>query len=122
LAAKNEVENMDQSTMTNPLMISFINMTVVFAVLYALVWVIKFIQIIDPTQKKNVAKTEAAPAAAPELADSDQNETEVVVLIAAAIAAYGFSASQIVAIRPIGGEAWSQAARLDAVNARTQLF
>ena len=113
---------MDQSTMTNPLMISFINMTVVFAVLYALVWVIKFIQIIDPTQKKNVAKTEAAPAAAPELADSDQNETEVVVLIAAAIAAYGFSASQIVAIRPIGGEAWSQAARLDAVNARTQLF
>ncbi|MGL5514345.1 MAG: OadG family protein, partial [Sporomusa sp.] len=111
---------------TNPLMISFINMTVVFAVLYALSWVIKFIQIIDPTQKKNVTKNEAAPAGAPaatpEPTASYQNEDEVVVLIAAAIAAYGFSASQIVSIRPIGGGAWSQAARLDAVNARTQLF
>ncbi|MGL5513247.1 MAG: OadG family protein [Sporomusa sp.] len=117
---------MDQSTMSNPLMISFINMTVVFAVLYGLIWVIKFIQIIDPTQKKNVTKTEAtpaaAPAAAPESTVSYQDEDEVVVLIAAAIAAYGFSASQIVSIRPIGGKAWSQAARLGAVNARTQLF
>ncbi|MGL5513857.1 MAG: OadG family protein [Sporomusa sp.] len=116
---------MDQSTMTNPLMISFINMTVVFAVLYALIWVIKFIRIIDPTQGRDVAKTEAAPAAAPAAPESTisyQNETDEVVVIAAAIAAYGFSAAQIVSIRPIGGEAWSQAARLDAVNARTQLF
>lgn len=120
---------MDQPVTTNPLMIAFINMTVVFAVLYGLSWVIQFFRFIDPTQKKSIAKTESAPVAAPatataepEQAASYQNEAEIVAVISAAIAAYGYSTSQIVSIRPVGGKAWSQAARLEAVNARTQLY
>ena len=36
----------------NPLMICLINMTIVFAVLYFLDWVIRLIHIVDPTAKK----------------------------------------------------------------------
>ncbi|WP_425060599.1 hypothetical protein SCACP_13330 [Sporomusa carbonis] len=121
---------MDQPVTTNPILISLINMTVVFAVLYGLSLIVRLIRVIDPTQKKNVAKTESPAVAAPvatapaelEIAASYQDENEVIAVIAAAIAAYGFSASQIVSIRPVGGKAWAQAARLEAVNARNQMF
>ena len=36
----------------NPFMICLINMTIVFAVLYFLSWVIRLIHLIDPTAKK----------------------------------------------------------------------
>lgn len=119
---------MEQPVTTNPLMISLINMIVVFAVLYALIWVIKFIRIIDPTREKNVAESEnlladvPATAPEPEYADAGRDELEIVAVISAAIIAYGYSPEQIVSIRPAGGKAWSQAARLEGVSAKNQSF
>ncbi|CVK19093.1 MULTISPECIES: OadG family protein [Sporomusa] len=119
---------MEQPVTTNPLMISLINLLVVFAVLYALIWVIKFIRIIDPTREKNVAETKkflvSVPATVPEpeYADASQDKFEIVAVISAAIAAYGYSPEQIVSIRPAGGKAWFQAARLEGVSAKNQSF
>lgn len=36
----------------NPFMIMLINMSIVFAVLYVLGWVIRLIHVIDPTKEK----------------------------------------------------------------------
>lgn len=44
---------MGQPVTTNPWLIMFINMTVVFAVLYGLSLIIRLIKVIDPTQKRN---------------------------------------------------------------------
>lgn len=48
---------MGQPVTTNPLLISLINMTVVFAVLYGLSLIIRLIKVIDPTQKKKDTQT-----------------------------------------------------------------
>ncbi len=120
---------MGQPVTTNPILIALINMTVVFAVLYGLSLVIRLIRLVDPTQKKNIAKIEPpAPAAAavitaaPEAAGGPE-EAQVIAVIAAAIAAYGYSPAQIASIRRIsGGEGWTQAARLAVVNTRNQMF
>jgi len=44
---------MSQPITTNPLLIMFINMAVVFAVLWGLSLIIRMIKVIDPTQKKS---------------------------------------------------------------------
>lgn len=117
---------MGQPVTTNPVMIAFINMTVVFAVLYGLSWVIKLVTLIDPTKKKSITKVENAPAAvattAETVAPAEYDDNQTIAVIAAAIAAYGYSASQIVSIRPTGGRAWAQAARLEVVNSRNQMY
>lgn len=43
---------MGQPVTTSPWLIMFINMTIVFAVLYGLSFVIRLIRVLDPTQKK----------------------------------------------------------------------
>ena len=43
---------MGQPVTTNPWLIMFINMTIVFSVLYGLSLIIRLIKIIDPTKKK----------------------------------------------------------------------
>jgi len=114
---------MGQPVTTNPILIAVINMTVVFAVLYGLSLVIRLIKLIDPTQKKNIAKVEQpAPVAAPAPV-AVEDDGQLIAVIAAAIAAYGYSQAQIASIRRIsGGEAWAQAARLAVVNTRNQMF
>ncbi len=110
-----------QPVTTNPFLIMLINMTVVFAVLWALSWIIRFIRILDPTQKKEVTIIEA-PAVAPQteivaapIAQPD--DTVLVAILVAAVAAYGYSQPQIVSIRRIDGRTWTQANRIDAINA-----
>ena len=107
---------------TNPWMIALINMTIVFGVLGALGVVINLISMIDPTQKKTAKpETVAAPVAAPVEVEA-QDDTEVIAVIAAAVAAYGYSASQIACIRRVPSQGWAQNARVDAVTTRNQMF
>lgn len=122
---------------SNPFVIMLINMTVVFGVLYGLSLVIRLIKIVDPTKKKIIAEddlskkklaanankdVESESATTVTSAQTVSNDDETFILIAAAIAAYGYSASQIVSIRTVGGEVWRQTARVEAVQSRNQMF
>ncbi|CUH97307.1 hypothetical protein P22_3434 [Propionispora sp. 2/2-37] len=111
---------MGQPVTSNPLLIALINMTVVFGVLYGLSWVIRFINMIDPTRSRR------QPAAAAELPDlsaalepeipQDSTDEEMLVLFTAAIAAAGYPNSRIVAIRPAAKSNWTEAARLEMIT------
>ena len=112
---------------TNPVLIALINMTVVFGVLYGLSLMIRLITLIDPTKKKQITATESAEpeATVPIVADTgsqEQDDDEMIILFTAAIAAYIHSDVKIVAIRQIGGTAWSQTARMEGVHVRNQMF
>ena len=112
---------MHQPATTNPLIIMCINMTIVFAVLIGLSFMIKFIHMIDPTKPKEkpaeapkAAPAAAAPAAAAPAAPAvDQNVN--ISVIAAAVAAYGGDA-KIVAIRPIESAGWKSVGRVNGVQ------
>ena len=111
---------------TNPWLIALINMTIVFGVLVALGVMMSVLQFVDPTKKKPaspaVAPTPAAapaPAAAPVAAADD---TEIIAVIAAAVAACGVSADQIACIRRISNGGWSANARVEAVSVRKECF
>ena len=107
---------------TNPWMIALINMTIVFAVLGALGVIINLISVIDPTQKKTAkSETIAASTAAPVETEAE-DDTAIVAVIAAAVAAYGYSATQIACIRRVPSQGWAQNARVDAVTTRNQMF
>ena len=110
---------MHQPATTNPLIIMCINMTIVFAVLIGLSFMIKFIHMIDPTKPKEkpAEAPKAAPAApvaaAPAAPAVDQNVN--IAVIAAAVAAYGGEA-KIVAIRPIESAGWKSVGRANGVQ------
>lgn len=88
---------------TNPLIIMMINMTVVFIVLIALMYLIKLIHFIDPTKEPEVkgapieeeeeplvaVKSDSAPTPVPVVEEGIK--PEVIAAITAAISAYGFS-------------------------------
>ena len=109
---------MSQPVTTNPFIIMLINMTVVFLVLIALGVVINLIHYFDPTKPK--AKPEEAPAPAPAPAPAVQAQEpvqeegltpEVVAVIAAAVASFGYGSGAIKAIRPIDRNGWKQSGR-----------
>ena len=111
---------MHQPATTNPLIIMCINMTIVFAVLIGLSFMIKFIHMIDPTKPKEkpAEAPKAAPAAAPAAAAPaapavDQNVN--IAVVAAAVAAYG-GEERIVAIRPIESAGWKSVGRANGVQ------
>ena len=85
---------MHQPATTNPMIIMVINMTIVFAVLIGLSFMIKSVV------------TPAAPAV-------DQNLN--IAVIAAAVAAYGGDA-KIVAIRPVESTGWKNVGRANGVQ------
>ena len=109
---------MSQPVTTNPLIIMLINITVVFLVLTALGLVIKFIHYVDPTRSRTETK-KAAPEPAPVLAavpvspqpEEEGISPEVIAVIAAAVASYGYGVEQIQAIRPIERNGWKNSAR-----------
>ena len=113
---------MSQPVTTNPFIIMLINMTVVFAVLIALGFVINLIHYIDPTKPKEVkeepkaAAPAPAPAPAPEPEVVDGVPQEVVAVIAAALMSYGYGPQQIRAVRPIEREAWKRSGRTFGVT------
>jgi len=106
---------MHQPATTNPLIIMCINMTIVFAVLIGLSFMIKFIHMIDPTKPKEkpAEAPKAAPAAAPAAPAVDPNLN--IAVIAAAVAAYGGDA-KIVAIRPVESTSWKNVGRANGVQ------
>ena len=109
---------------TNPWLISIINMTIVFGVLAALGVLVKIIQLVDPTQKKTEKPVAApAPAAAPAtVAAPVQDDSEVIAVIAAAVAALGHSAEQIACVRRLPEAGWTQNARIEAISVRKECF
>lgn len=108
---------MSEPVTTNPFVIMLINMTVVFIVLIALGLVINLIHAIDPTKEKAAPQKEApapapAPAApAPEPVSADGVSPEVIAVIAAALASYGYGPAAIRAVRPIERDGWKNAGR-----------
>ena len=112
-------------TTTNPWLIALINMTIVFAVLAALGGIMTLIKAIDPTQKKTAKPV--APAAAPKAVASapvaaPKDDAAVIAVIAAAIAAYGYSSSQIASIRRLPASGWAQNARIESISIRKECF
>ena len=98
-----------------------INMTIVFAVLIGLSFMIKFIHMIDPTKAKPKPAPAAAPKAAPAApaaaapaAPAVDPNLEIAV-IAAAVAACGLG-EKIVAIRPIESTGWKSVGRANGVQ------
>ena len=124
---------MEHATVTeNPLIIMMINMTVVFIVLVALIFVIKFIHFIDPTKVKEipadtsddddaplvaVKSATPAPAPEPEPVVEEGVTPEIIAAISAAIAAYGFS-GQVRAVRILNHEStpWRASARFNTLS------
>lgn len=108
---------MSEPVTTNPFVIMLINMTVVFIVLVALGLVINLIHAIDPTKEKAAPQKEApapapTPAApAPEPVSADGVSPEVIAVIAAALASYGYGPAAIRAVRPIERVGWKNAGR-----------
>ena len=108
---------MSEPVTTNPFVIMLINMTVVFIVLISLGLVINLIHAIDPNKEKAAPKKEApapapAPAApAPEPVSADGVSPEVIAVIAAALASYGYGPAAIRAVRPIERDGWKNAGR-----------
>ena len=110
---------------TNPWLISIINMTIVFGVLAALGVLMKIIQLVDPTQKKTEKPVAApAPAAAPAAVAAPvvQDDSEVIAVIAAAVAALGHSAEDIAYVRRLPEAGWTQNARIEAISVRKECF
>ena len=108
---------MSEPVTTNPFVIMLINMTVVFIVLIALGLVINLIHAIDPTKEKAAPQKEApAPAptpaaSAPEPVSADGVSPEVIAVIAAALASYGYGPAAIRVVRPIERDGWKNAGR-----------
>ena len=111
---------------TNPLIIMLINMTVVFIVLVALIYLIKLIHFVDPTKEKPkpevaeeeeplvAVKSTSSPALPPAPVVEEGIKPEVIAAISAAIAAYGF-AGQVKAVHILNHEAtpWRASAKFN---------
>lgn len=72
-----------------------------------------------PPVMKKVA--EEQPSAA-ETAAAPRTDHQTLILIAAALAAYGYAPSQIVSIRPVGVSGWTHAVRVETVQNRIRMF
>ena len=103
---------------TNPFIIMVINMTVVFLVLIVLMYVIKLIHFVDPTKEKE-APAEAVPTSVAETVEAAPAEegisSEVIAVIATAVAAYGYGEAQIQSIRPAERNGWKNSARVQNI-------
>lgn len=119
---------MGQPVTSNPMVITLINMTVVFAVLWGLSIVVRLIRVADPTRKFKTAKdsslqkktaddsTETVSIIQADITNETMPaEDETIILIAAALAAYGINKARIVSVKPIRNPNWTQAARIKSI-------
>jgi len=107
---------MHQPVTTNPLIIMLINMTIVFAVLIGLSFMIRLIHLVDPTKEKEEKSEATAPAPTPAPAPApavDQNVN--IAVMCAAVAAYEGDV-RIVTIRPVESAVWKNAGRVSGVQ------
>ncbi|MDO4177558.1 MAG: OadG family protein [Phascolarctobacterium sp.] len=110
---------------TNPWLIALINMTIVFGVLITLGVLMNLLQVIDPTKKKSsapapVAAPKAAPA--PVAAAPVKDDSEIIAVIAAAVAASGCSVDQIACVRRAGTPVWTSMARNEVQAVRHNMY
>ena len=97
--------------------IMLINRSVVFAVLIGLSLMIRLIHVVDPTKKAEEKSTAApTPAADPVAAAPVADNSAVIAVISAAVAAYGYSEANIIAIRPAGNAVWKNAGRMAGIQ------
>lgn len=112
---------MKETLITNPLVIMLINMTIVFAVLYGLCLLIRLLHVLDPTRKQQLVPQELPPEL-PVLKKTvaakknGPTQEETFVLIAAALAVYGYHPEEIISIRPDERKKWTQAGRMQAMH------
>ncbi len=110
-----------QPVTTNPFIIMLINMTVVFIVLFVLMYVIKLIHYVDPTKPKEETKEVAPVKAAPTVAPAEPEPAfsgipdETIAVIAAAVAAAGIS-GEVRAVRPINRNGWKSSGRMQGIE------
>ena len=77
----------------------------------------------EKVAKPAVAPTPAAaPAPAAVAAAPVQDDSEIIAVIAAAVAACGCSAEQIACIRRVKSDAWNVNARAEAISVRKECF
>ena len=112
---------MKETLITNPLIIMLINMTIVFSVLYGLSLLIRLLHLVDPTRRKQIVPKELPPelSVGKETVAAEKNgltQEETFVLIAAALAAYGYHPQDIISIHPADHKKWTQAARIEGVH------
>ena len=113
---------MHQPVTDNPFVIMFINMVIVFGVLTAIWGLIELTHRLAPTKKKAeppaAAPVAPAPVAAAPAAPAVPAglSMETVAVIAAAVAACGYSAEQIYAIRPAEQPAWRNFGRVSGMR------
>lgn len=84
-----------------------------------------YLHFVDPTRQKKTANPVAAPApaAAPAaVAAPVQDDSEVIAVIAAAVAALGHSAEDIAYVRRLPEAGWTQNARIEAISVRKECF
>lgn len=82
-------------------------------------------QVIDPTKKVAKPAVAPTPAAAPAAAPvaAAQDDSEIIAVIAAAVAACGVSADQIACVRRIDAKsAWTVSSRVEAISVRKECF
>ena len=73
--------------------------------------------------KAAAPKAAPAPAAAPAaVAAPVQDDSEVIAVIAAAVAALGHSAEQIACVRRLPEASWTQNAHIEAISVRKECF
>lgn len=109
---------------TNPLIIMTINMTVVFIVLVALMYIIKLIHMIDPTKEPEksaqtpeddlpLVAVKSEPAPEPQPVIEQGVSPEIIAAISAAITAYGFQ-GQLRAVRVLrDSNSWNASAKFN---------
>ncbi len=108
---------------TNPWLIALINMTIVFGVLIALGILMSVIHLVDPTKKKVAKPAAPAPAAAPAaVAAPVKDDSEVIAVISAAVAALGYSSEQIACVRRLPNAGWTANAHIEAISVRKECF
>ncbi len=111
----------------NPFLIAIINLSIVFGVLIALGVLMTLLQYVDPTKKKSKPVAAPAPAAAPAAPvaapAADQDNNEIIAVIAAAVAACGVSSEQIAFVRRVDlKNSWTMNARAEAISVRKECF
>ena len=114
-----------KARLANALQNTVLGMGTVFVMLIAIALIIYCFKIIPVIQKKFVQKAEPAaeaPKTAPVVAAPVQDDSEVIAVIAAAVAALGHSAEDIAYVRRLPEAGWTQNARIEAISVRKECF
>lgn len=99
------------------------NASIIIGILVAVFVVFKLTRKSSEQEAPKAKVAEAAPVVAAPAPVVESNDDEIIAVIAAAVAAYGCSATQITHIAPtLPARTWTYTARMMTVNTRNQMF